>query len=418
MATFKTIIRTQQKRQDGTYNLKIRVTHNRVSRFISTQWYVTKDDLTRTLKLKNQNFIDAAESLIREYRDICNQAGRLLGDMTADDVVEMLKKGNVASKAFDLDIVAYTRKYVDKLLMSGHRGTALSYQAATNSLVRFAGKESVSIFELTPKFLTEWIKWIGEQPPRKGCKKGGRAQSQYIASIRAMYNRARLEFNDEEAGNVRIPFYPFAKIEIPKVPISRKRALSIEQIRALSALPDRPTYQPGVNRFNFARDVFMLSFYLVGMNAVDLYSVTEFDGERLTYQRTKTKNRRADRAEISIRVEPEAMRLLEKYRDPSGERVFNFYRFYSSADTFCTSLNWGLKRVGAAAGIEDLEFYAARHSWATIAVNDAHIDKYTVHEALNHVDPTMRVTDIYIRKTWENVDRANRKVIDLVFPPD
>lgn len=417
MATFKPVILTHRKRTDGTYNLKIRVTHNRTARYIGTQWYVTKEDLTRTLKLKNQKIIDAAEILIKEYRGICNEAGRALDSMTADEVVEMLKSERDAANSFDLDIVAYTRKYADKLLLSDRKGTALTYQVAANSLARFAGKESVSIFELTPKFLTEWIKWIGEQPPRKGCKKGGRAQSQYIASIRAMYNRAKLEFNDEEAGDVRIPFYPFAKIEIPKVPISRKRALTIEQVRALAAIPDRPTYQPGVNRFNFARDVFMLSFLLVGMNAVDLYNVTDYRNGRLTYERTKTKNRRADRAEISIKVEPEVALLLEKYRDPSGERVFNFYRFYSSADTFCAALNFGLKRIGEVIGVEDLEFYAARHSWATIAVNDAGIDKYTVHEALNHVDPAMRVTDIYIKKNWSNIDRANRKVIDLVFPP-
>ena len=62
-----------------------------------------------------------------------------------------------------------------------------------------------------------------------------------------------------------------------------------------------------------------------------------------------------------------------------------------------------------------MEFYAARHSWATIASNEAGVDKYTVHEALNHVDPAMKVTDIYIKKNWSNIDKANRAVIDLVL---
>lgn len=65
-------------------------------------------------------------------------------------------------------------------------------------------------------------------------------------------------------------------------------------------------------------------------------------------------------------------------------------------------------------GVDDLEFYAARHSWATIARNDADIDKYTVHTALNHVDEEMKTTDIYIKKSWDPIDRANRKVLDLV----
>lgn len=59
-------------------------------------------------------------------------------------------------------------------------------------------------------------------------------------------------------------------------------------------------------------------------------------------------------------------------------------------------------------------FYISRHSWATIALNDAGVDKYTVHTSLNHVDDSMRVTDIYIKKSWDPIDQANRKVINLV----
>ena len=65
--------------------------------------------------------------------------------------------------------------------------------------------------------------------------------------------------------------------------------------------------------------------------------------------------------------------------------------------------------------IDDLEFYAARHSWATIALNKCGIDKYTVHAALNHVDESMRVTDIYIERDFVNENKANAKVIKYVF---
>ena len=110
--------------------------------------------------------------------------------------------------------------------------------------------------------------------------------------------------------------------------------------------------------------------------------------------------------------------MMEKYIDPSGKRVFCFYHHYSSVDAFCAAINKGLKKIGKALGIDDLEYYAARHTWATIAVNDAGVDKYTVHQCLNHVDDSMKVTDIYIRKSWETIDRANRKVLDFIgFKP-
>lgn len=62
-----------------------------------------------------------------------------------------------------------------------------------------------------------------------------------------------------------------------------------------------------------------------------------------------------------------------------------------------------------------LEYYAARHSWATIALNKVGIDKYIVHAALNHIDDSMKVTDIYIERDFVNENKANAKVVKYVF---
>ena len=73
------------------------------------------------------------------------------------------------------------------------------------------------------------------------------------------------------------------------------------------------------------------------------------------------------------------------------------------------------KEIGSILGVDDLEYYAARHSWATIAVNKVGIDKYTVHAALNHIDEAMKVTDIYIERDFVNENKANAKVVKYVF---
>ena len=413
MATFKAEVYAHQKKADGTYNIKIRVTHKQRKKYLATPWYVGKEDLTRSLKLKNQRYIDMVDDVIKRYRTICNNVGEGLDNMSVEQIVELIT-AKKEEEHFTLDIVAYTRAYIQKLFDIGRTGNAKAYQVAINSMVKFVGRESVDISEITVKFLNDWIRWISEQPARKNCKKGGRAQSLYLAEVRAMYNRAKKEFNDEEAGVIRIPFSPFAKVDIPKAPITRKRALTVEQMRELAKVPYTSILQTGCNRYNLAKDVFLLSFLLIGMNAVDLYNATDYENGRITYQRTKTRYRRADGAEISIKIEPEAQALFEKYKDPTGKRVFKFYKLYSSMNGFSVALNKGLKKIGNLLGIDDLEFYAARHTWATIATNDAEVDKYTVHTALNHVDENMRVTDIYIRKSWDNIDRANRKVQDLM----
>ncbi|MBR0262361.1 MAG: hypothetical protein IJQ60_00585 [Prevotella sp.] len=58
-----------------------------------------------------------------------------------------------------------------------------------------------------------------------------------------------------------------------------------------------------------------------------------------------------------------------------------------------------------------------RHSMATIALNDAAVDKLTVHEMLNHQVPIYRITDMYIKKDFRNINEASFKVIDLVLGP-
>ena len=82
---------------------------------------------------------------------------------------------------------------------------------------------------------------------------------------------------------------------------------------------------------------------------------------------------------------------------------------------FNKAINYGLKEIGVILEVDDLEFYAARHSWATIALNKVGIDKYTVHAALNHVDEAMKVTDIYIERDFMNENKANAKVVKYVF---
>ena len=74
-----------------------------------------------------------------------------------------------------------------------------------------------------------------------------------------------------------------------------------------------------------------------------------------------------------------------------------------------------MKEIGSELAIDDLEFYAATHSWATLAINKVGIDKFTVHAALNHVDESMRVTDIYIERDFQNENKANAKVVKYVF---
>ena len=269
--------------------------------------------------------------------------------------------------------------------------------------------------DITSAFLLNFDKYLRNSQSKNGTGKISSAGVRlYIGKIQHLFNLAKLQYNDEDRGIVVISNNPFARYKVPPMAITRKRALPVEQIRAIRDF-SVPFHMHGTL---IARDVFMLSFLLCGMNTVDIYSLkadSEKEG-RIEYMRRKTTGLRDDKAFISVKIEPEAMPYINRYRDELGDRYFNFFLRYSCDKQFVSKVNQNLKHIGDSLGIEDLTLYAARHSWATIARNDCGVSMDDVAMALNHKSGH-NVTDTYIKKDWSRIDIANRKVIDLVFSP-
>lgn len=418
MATFKAEV--QNKRADGTYNVRIRITHNREIRRMSTNLYVTSEDLTRSLKIKSVNITDKCDELIKKCRKACNDLGFELFDMPIDELVAKIKKHLQGGDKFYLDFIQYTKDKASKM----KKGTGDTYLNMLSALKRFIKRESLDISEINTNFLREFEQFIAAEPSQRGnnrkkakkdlTTKGGRAVSKYLACVRAIHNMAKEEFNDEDRGIINIPFSPFKKYKLKPQPKTRKRAIPVALIQQLIDLPYEKEIIGGrTSRFNLAKDCFILSFALVGMNSADMFYSGLPKKNIVIYNREKTEGRRDDGAEMHVRIERCIAKLIDKYKDDN--KLFRFHRHYSNHATFNAAINKGLKRIGKLIGVDDLEFYAARHSWATIARSSAvGIDKYTVHEGLNHAsNKDMKVTDIYIDKDWTVIWEANKKVLAL-----
>lgn len=415
------------RRKDGTYNVKIRLTHRRQSLKVSTNMYVAAHQLTRGMKLKDEEVIEEAERIIRSWRSIVGKLGAAADAMTAKEVAQYIKRMEQHGRGFSLDFIEYGRRIAETMKY----GTGKTYVSALNALARFVGSDSLDIGSINARFLADFERFIETEPALRGSrngplkptgasKTGGRAVSLYLACVRHIHNRAKAEFNDEDNGLICIPQSPFKKYRVKQPPKPKKRAVSVDIVQQIINLPNDERHDGSIvdfTRRDLARDCFLLSFALAGMNAADLYScpAQSLDGGVVVYNRQKTASRRADEAEMHIRIEPQIAALVEKYRDPTGARLFCFHKHYASHRTFNSALNIGLRRVDTAIDSpEHITFYAARHSWATIARSSAlNIDKYTVHEALNHVDADMRVTDRYIARDWRNIWDANAAVVGL-----
>lgn len=397
MATFKAMIKKGNKKADGTWNVVIRFTHKTKVRFIPTTLYITKKDITASFKIKNANILDRCNDIIKEYRNRLSELSLEFNDIDIDTIASYIrqKKENKGISFTD-----FAAKWIKESTIKGIK----NYKTALNALCSFVGRDNILCEEINVKTMRAFENALKDRP---------RAQSLYPNCIKTIFNAAREYYNDEDNDIIRIK-HSLDKYKPVDQNIAEKRALDVETIRRIFALPyDNIRVKGKSSRHDLALDCFRLSFCLMGMNSADLYYADKLEDNVIIYDRMKTKDRRRDKAEIQVKITDYIKPLFEKYK--GKERVFNFYERFTTMESFNRAINIGLKEIGKEIGIERLQFYAARHSMATIAVNDVKISKYIVNDMLNHTDQSLRITELYIKKDFNTINEANVKLLDYVL---
>lgn len=420
MLTIKSEIKRQEQKLDGTYNVKLRFTLDRKVKRLSTSLFVYSKDLTKEFKIKPSSPIKQdVEALIRSYYEKCAKLQIELNHYTLDEIMDYLNGEQEKNQI--IDFIKFSREWIASTTIKG----APNYTSAINALVRFIGKKELNVNLITTEFLDSFKTFLNKEHETRTKKliqqrkrvPSNRSLSLYLISIKKLFNEAKKKYNKRDKNLILIPHSPFDDFVIPKQEATRKRAIPADIIKKVWKLPykDMKKGYKATCRYNLAKDCFILSFCLMGINSADLYNATKMDGNTITYYRAKTKDRRLDNAKMMVEIPHIIQPIINKYRDKTGKRLFNFYQYYCDEKGFNKAINYGLKEIGSILGIDDLEYYAARHSWATIALNKVRIDKYIVHAALNHIDDSMKVTDIYIERDFVNENKANAKVVRYVF---
>lgn len=431
MATFKICVFEHQKRNDNKYPVSIRVYWKGQSCYIGTEYYVTEKQINKkTFALKDIFIINDLNKRIAKYEDLkAQKLGHKIQMYTAKELAKYFENETKPGTDTSINFIEFSRKHIEKLRLQGRNTTANILNRTVNSLIDFCnGRERVSITEITSKFLTQYEAYLRTERTMKRKNQFGKVVTtkkkglsevsiiDYMTDIRLLFNAAMAEYNDEDKDEIKIIHYPFRKYKLKRRPENEKRNISTELLLKLKNVSESDLQ---AQRAIFARGVFLLSFYLCGMNLADLYEAYRLPDIgnmiRIEYNRKKTKGRRQDKAFISIKVEPEVMLLIEKFKDKSGQRVFDFHIRYTNSHIFSSNVNKGLKLVAKVCEIkEPLSTYYARHTWATIARNKCDVSKDDIDLALNHVDAGLKMADAYIEKDWSRIDNANRSVLDYL----
>lgn len=404
MAKIKFILDTRE-RKDGSNKVMLSFIHKGFRKqaalgikihpenWDAEQCLVTsKEKNHRHINQRLQFFRSAAEGVILRHYGLNSEGATIYADLEAalfPDKVEEKKEEEAAANTL-LEVAK-------RFTALKKESTRLTYERTVKHIETFVSKGQTNILdEVNKSWLTGFDNYLAESNPSPN------ARALHFRNLRAIFNYA---LDEELTAN-----YPFRRFKIKTVKTD-KRSLSVETLRQVL---DYPVEDWQV----MYRDMFKLSFMLMGINFADMLNLKRSDMRegRIVFNRHKTARL------YSMKVEPEAMALIEKYA--GTDHLLSIMDSRKDYLQYVRQTNNALRKIGDCdrsglggkkthhAICPELSTYWARHTWATIAAS-LDIPKETIAAALGHGGNT--VTDIYIDFDRRKVDEANRKVLDYVL---
>ena len=295
-------------------------------------------------------------------------------------------------------VFCYIRQQIAKKLRMECYGTAKAYDGALRSFEHFRKGHDLGFADMTGDMMQEYEAWM----LHSGLKRN--SASCYIRTLRTLYRRAA-----EEGRAVDNDIFRKVHVAVGK---TRKRAVPIGVIQGIMRLD-----LGGKPSLDFARDIFMFSFYTRGMSFVDIVNLRKRDLHNgyLTYNRRKTFQ------SLTIQWERPMQAIVDKYSEQTRDSPYMFPVIIgdspadrNSYERTLQRVNRNLKRIGEMVGLPiPLSTYVARHSWASIARN-IDIPLSVISEGLGH--DSDKTTQIYLASLDTSVvNRANRKIIGKIL---
>lgn len=356
-----------------------------------SEWDATRSMVTTSQRSKRK------EVIISIRRDIHHDVERLTKidrkldakgwRYSVEDVISEYKR-----YIHEYSLFRYMAYLIVQLKQNGKIRTSETYKSALNSFQKFRHDEDIMLDCLTSEVMEAYEAWLNNRGVAPNTV------SFYIRILRAVYNRA---VEDEIIENR----YPFRKV-YTGVDKTVKRALPLPIIKKIKTLElsDTP-------RLDYARDMFLMSFYLRGMSLIDMAYLRKSDLKNgyVTYRRRKTGQ------QLIIKWTKEMQKVLDKYPENASHYLLPIIRNPEINDRYAYlnagyNINRNLKTIAEIAGVSiTLTLYVARHSWAS-AAKSIGIPVSVISDGMGHDSET--TTKIYLASLDTSVvDKANSLIL-------
>jgi site-specific recombinase XerD len=403
MATVKVVLNRDREKHNREYSLVIQIINKKQKRLIYTPYRLMEQQYntdkqkavycsrcgTTIKKTKEINLY--INKVKRELQTLIKDSFSGRDGFTADDIVRKYKMQQTNS---------YLLTFLESLIQAKKRtspntGAAKPFISLRNSMLDFRPQCVLKFKDMTSALVKEYETYLYAKPSKKNTV------CFYLRNMRTVYNMAAdqsIEVCEQ---------YPFKKVNL-NTETTIKRSLKSDVIKRIA------TFECPNQNIEFARDIFMISFYARGMSFIDIAFLTakNMEYDTIYYNRSKTKKL------LKLSISKDLGKMISKYQSDS---TYIFGLIDSKSDKpvyeqYQASYNLiydNLRRLGKLMGLTTpLTLHVARHSWASIA-KEIGIPTGCISEGLGHTSE--KTTKIYLRELEQTVlDLVNEQILQVI----
>ncbi|MCC9166874.1 site-specific integrase [Pontibacter harenae] len=381
----KIILDTRRALKDGTYPVKLRLTHLRKQKYYLVGVSLTEEAFTRT---QGDNPRGNYKTLQLKFNGVEQKARGVIDKLDVFTFPSFERQFlNSVSK---VDVFSAFEDYINSIKEEGRITTAISYTDALRSVKAFHGRANLPFAEVTPEFLKRYEKWMLSR------KRSTSTIGMYLRPLKAVFNSAIAD------GLVNEKLYPFGKRNFV-IPTSRNvnRGLTLDEVKKIVE------YEPVHDSEARARDLWLFSYLSNGANMIDIANLrySNISTDYITFIRSKSKNTKRQNLKPIVAVLTEYSKAIIKrwgnkpvepnmYVFPILEDGLSAEQEVSKVKQAVKNINTYMKRIAGHVGLEhNITTYWARHSYSNVLMNK-NISTEFISKALGHSNKI--VTENYL----------------------
>ncbi len=392
MTTFSIVIVPTKRLANGKHRIRIAVAHQAQTRYIATPFIL--DSISQLKKGRVVRHENAAQinlclqRTINEYILILSSI-KHANQLTCTQLIHSIQEEE-RKKYLTFDVIA--KEFLSTLQSESRIKSYKLYKTAISHFNRFLKKEhDIPLEQIRPSHIHQYQNFLEKK------ELSSTTVRIYLTLIKVILNYAiKMDY-------IHYKVHPFAACILPSSRI-RNLDLTVDELKSLRDVSLKE------QNLLIVRDLFMLTYYLGGINLKDLLDYHfEENNLILSYIRHKTYRTKHGENEIVFSIQPEAQQIISKYRTDKGFLKFGPYESYNKVYSLIYRY---LSRIAREAGItSSISYYSARKSFAQHGYNIG-IQIETIEYCIGHSMKSNRPIGNYIRVMRSHADIAMRRIFD------